>query len=238
MAEPAPRIELDRAALLIAAHAYPGLGIDEQRRRLDALAAPCSDRSPPGITRYLFGEVGFRGDDDNYYDPRNSFLNEVLDRRVGIPITLSVLLIEVGRRAGVAMYGVGMPGHFLVGAAGDTFVDPFHGGQLLDRAGCRALYHERQGHDAPWSDTFLDPVDSHQIVTRMLANLQSIYFSTDLRSAAWVVRLRLLVPTASDRERQGLAQALLSLGQFGDAATELDRLGLTDDARRARARTN
>jgi regulator of sirC expression with transglutaminase-like and TPR domain len=233
-------IHLDEAALLVAAHAKPWLDVDEELTRLDALAAACPDRTATALVAHLFGDLEFRGDEDDYYDPRNSFLDDVITRRRGIPITLSIVTIEVGRRIGVALDPIGMPGHFLVRdqANPGAFIDPFHGGTALDAPACRAVYERLRGPGAPWDESFLEPIGARAVVTRLLANLQGIFFSTDLKQAAWVVRLRLAIPGSSDGERRLLAQALVSLGQFADAADELDRLGLADDARRVRARTN
>ncbi len=111
---PESELPLDRAALLIAAHADPALDVDAELAGLDAFADACPERTFEGWRRYLFEELGFTGAVEDYYDPANSFLNEVLTRRTGLPISLSVLGIEVGRRLGLELVGVGMPGHFLL----------------------------------------------------------------------------------------------------------------------------
>ena len=115
---------------------------------------------------YLYSSGRYLGNTDDYYDPRNSLLHEVLDRRVGIPITLAVLGMEVGRRIGVPLSGVGMPGHFLVRDKVDpsVFIDPFHAGRELDAAGCQALHRAMAGPDAPWDPGYLDPIDRPAIV--------------------------------------------------------------------------
>ncbi|HEV7862509.1 MAG TPA: transglutaminase-like domain-containing protein, partial [Acidimicrobiia bacterium] len=178
---------------------------------------------------------------ENYQDPDNSYLDQVVSRRLGIPITLSVLTIEVGRRLGVALDGVGMPGHFLLRDRADpgTFLDPFGGGRRLDADGCRAIFATLGGAGPgdsgrppdrggvsrlEWHDAYLAPVGSRAILSRMLLNLQGLFLPASLRSAAWVLHLRLTIPGMTVPERLGLARALGSLGQFGSAAVELDRV--------------
>ena len=143
---PDEEIDLARAALLIAATEYPGLSVERELFRLDAIAegiAPRMDDDTPlyqlnTLSEYLFDELKFAGNHTNYHDPRNSFLNDVMERKRGIPITLSLLYIEVGKRAGVPILGIGMPGHFIVRHRDESevFVDPFHGGILLSVDEC------------------------------------------------------------------------------------------------------
>src|SRR5687768_12067463 len=143
-------IELDRAALLFAAVEYPDLDVEAAIRELDHLADLLQPRlagldGPEQVVQvvaaFLHGELGFAGNPDAYYDPRNSYLNEVLDRRLGIPISLAALYMEVGRRLGLPFEGVGMPGHFLVRyrhSATPLLVDPFAGGTIVGEAECQA----------------------------------------------------------------------------------------------------
>ena len=217
-------IPLDEAALLIAAHARPELDVAAELGLLDDLAAGCKEPSLDGLTHHLFDELGFRGNTEHYGDPDNSFLDQVVQRRLGIPITLSVLTIEVGRRLGVALDGVGMPGHFLVRHRADpgTFLDPFGGGRRLDAAGCQDIFTNLGG--TVWEDSFLEPVGARAILTRMLLNLQGVFLPADLRSAAWVLELRLTIPGVAVADRLGLARALGAMGQFGPAATALERV--------------
>ena len=224
VALPDDEIPLDEAALLIAAQARPDLDVGDELGRLDELAGGCPEATFDGLARHLFAELGFRGDPEHYQDPDNSYLDQVLRRRVGIPITLSVLTMEVGRRLGVGIDGVGMPGHFLVRdrVEPDAFLDPFGGGRRLDPEGCRAIFTSLGGSD--WDDTYLAPVGSKAILTRMLLNLQGLFLPADLRSAAWVLQLRLTIPGLPVPERLGLARALGSLAHFGSAAAELDRV--------------
>ena len=152
--KPESEIDLGRAALFIAKSEYPGLNVDLYLRRLDEIAESIDERLPSAqsgrdpqkiieqINEHLFEELSFRGNVENYYDPRNSFLNEVLDRRTGIPITLSVIYIEVARRLGLKVEGVGMPGHFLVRCHinnKDIILDPFNKGRSLTEADCEQL---------------------------------------------------------------------------------------------------
>jgi regulator of sirC expression with transglutaminase-like and TPR domain len=223
----APAVPLDEVVLLIAAHAYPGLDTSQQRQRLDLLADRCPEATVEGLRAHLFVDLGFAGNVGDYYDPRNSFLNDVLDRRTGIPITLAVLAMEVGRRLGVPLVGVGMPGHFLLRHRDDPalFVDPFAGGRLLDRQGCEMAYHQAHGEHVRFEPRFLEPVDSHAIVARMLANLRATFSARgDRRALSWTLRLRTLVPGIPIEERAELASVLAARGQFAAAAGEFDLL--------------
>ncbi len=246
---PEDEIPLDEAALLIAAHARPDLDVDHELGRLDALAAGCPVPTLEGVIRHLFDDLGFRGDTEDYANPANSYLHEVLTRRLGIPISLSVVTMEVGRRLGVPLVGIGMPGHFLVRHLGEppVFLDPFGGGRRLDESGCEAIFR-RLGGTGPWSARYVEPVGTVTILNRMLVNLQGTFLPRDLRSAAWVLELRLALPGLVPAERRDLARALGSLGRFQSAAAALDRLAETLPAAEAdelraealalRARTN
>jgi regulator of sirC expression with transglutaminase-like and TPR domain len=205
---PEAEVPLDEVALVIAAHARPELDIGAQLTRLDELAATCFAPTLDALVRHLFVDLGFRGNEGDYYDPRNSYLDEVVERRLGIPITLSVLTIEVGRRIGVPVAGVSLPGHFLLRdrVDADVFIDPFSGGAYLDQAGCERAFRALQGPDAPFDDTYLAPVGPHLIVARMLANLQAIFTNRgDDESLRWVLHLRSLTPgTQAARARARL----------------------------------
>jgi regulator of sirC expression with transglutaminase-like and TPR domain len=189
-------LDLLTGALLIARDAHPALDFAQQRARLDELAKPLRKRGlgglPPTVqarllSDYLYVVCGFHGAKADYYDPRNSFLNEVLDRKTGIPITLAVIYIEVARRVGVHALGVGFPGHFLVRLAeepGDpsrernepVIVDPFHDGRLLDEDGLNRLL-KRANVRVPLSPEMLEPTRTRHVVARMLMNLRGIYTS-------------------------------------------------------------
>jgi len=219
-------IPLDEVALLVAAHAQPELDVDHELGRLDALAAKCNEATLPDLLRVLFHDEGFTGNRADYYDPRNSFLNEVINRRLGIPITLSVLLMEVGRRLGVALDGVGMPGHFLVRDAADPgiFVDAFAGGALLDAQACERLFQSMQGADQPLNPRFLWPVARSAIVSRMLGNLRAIYAQRrETNSLLWVTRLRTRLPDVDDTAWREHATILANAGYVLDAINAFEQ---------------
>jgi regulator of sirC expression with transglutaminase-like and TPR domain len=220
---PPDEVPLDETALLLAKHAHPDLDLAVPLAELDRLAGDVAGASAADVAGALFGEGGLTGNTVDYGDPRNSYLDDVLARRLGIPISLSVVMIEVGRRCGVPIYGVGMPGHFLVQPAGepDVWFDPFHGGRRLDEAGCRELY-EAMGLDAPFTIDLLRAVDTRSILRRMLANLQQTFTRRDPASLAWAVRLELRIPGLLPGERRRLAGLLGGVGRFVEAAAELD----------------
>ena len=221
---PEDELPLDEAALLIAAHGHPGLDVDAELAKLDELAAGVTERTLYGWRRHLFVDLGFAGNVKRYYDPANSFLDDVLRRRKGLPITLSVLGMEVGRRIGVHLEGVGMPGHFLLRHGPDAYVDPFEGGRLLDRAGCVERFRALHGA-APFLPSYLDTVGPVAILGRMLNNLKSVYTGRgDVVSLSWVFQLRLALPGASPLERREWARVLGAVGRFLEAAVVLEDL--------------
>ena len=225
-------IDLARACLLIAADAYPGLDVEGYLGEIERFAARLRARLAPGeppegrvmaLNRFLFDDLGFSGNAEHYYDPRNSYLNEVLDRRTGIPITLSVLYLEIGRRIGLALEGVSFPGHFLVrlrlpGAM--LVLDPFAGGEAQSEADLRErlrrVIPEGGAGGVPVSelplDAFLEAAGKRQILARLLRNLKGIYRETDKPQRLLDVLNRMLIvaPEAhgSLRERGLLYQRL------------------------------
>ena len=226
---PEDAIDLDEGCLLVAAHAHPRADaasvVDGGRARLDALARSCAGPSLGDLRRHLFDTIGFTGNRRRYDDPRNSLLDEVLERRTGIPITLAVVVIEVGRRLGLQLDSVGLPGHFLVGVGPDQYLDAFDAGRLLDTAGCRRRFAELAGADAPWSAGLLAPVGPRAVLARVLANLRAVFAgSRDLHGLEWVLRLRVAIPGVPVQERVERASVLAGLGRYDDAALELDRL--------------
>jgi regulator of sirC expression with transglutaminase-like and TPR domain len=240
-----PLIPLAEAALAVAAEEYPGLDVTAYLRAVDALAARAEARllPPPrpaaavlsAVKTVLFEEEGFRGNQEAYYDPRNSFLNEVLDRKLGIPITLSILYIEVAGRCGLSLQGVGFPGHFLVkcpasASTGDLFIDPFNGGDVLGPDECLARFRGAL-HGREFDPRFLEGVGPSQILTRMLHNLKKIYVeSGDDMRALWVIdRLLLLQPSNLEERRDrglvaarlgGTASAVKDLGAYLEGASQ------------------
>lgn len=230
---PEDAIPLDEAALLIAAHAYPDLDLSAEMGRLDELAADCPEPSIDGLRRHLFDDLRFSGNIRRYGDPHNSFLNDVLARRLGIPISLSVLTIEVGRRLGVPLAGVGMPGHFLVRhlAGAGELLDPFGGGRLLGPGDCAELFRALHGPTSAFGPHLLPTNGPRAILVRMLTNLRQLYLMAgDARSAGWVYRLRAVVPAESAPDRVDVARAQASLGMFTEAAATLDSLAEVVDA--------
>jgi regulator of sirC expression with transglutaminase-like and TPR domain len=219
-------IELDVAALLIGDLERDGLDVASYRRRLDDIAsraapavararaaADTGDPAPPAaaraLARTLFADLGFRGNTSDYYDPRNSFLGEVLDRRVGIPITLSVLFLEIARRLDLPAVGVGFPGHFLVrvDGAGSLILDPFNAGAVLGRAELAKLLQQAQGNEAELDDAMLAPASKRAILSRMLANLAGIYGRAgELRLSLEVLERQALLEIGNPRVTAALDQ--------------------------------
>ncbi|MCZ6677727.1 MAG: transglutaminase-like domain-containing protein, partial [Candidatus Poribacteria bacterium] len=180
------KINLAEGALLIARDAYPDLDIGVYLRQLDQMAAELqaevdqeSDTNDQirHLNRYLFDKQGFVGNRDDYYDPRNSYLNDVLERKVGIPITLSIVYMEVGNRIGLPLVGVGFPGHFIVKHKTlETFIDPFEGGRILSDEALSERLAQVFREPVPIDQQFLQAMTTKQILARMLRNLKQVYF--------------------------------------------------------------
>jgi regulator of sirC expression with transglutaminase-like and TPR domain len=215
---------LDEAALAIGAGAAADLDPARWLGELDRLAEGVG--SLDGLIRRLFVEEGFAGNTERYYDPRNSLLHEVLARRLGIPITLSVVCLEVGRRAGVALEAVGMPGHFLVRPVGtQRYLDAFAGGQLLDLAGCEARFRTSTGAgpDIPFGPDLLSTTPTWAILARILENLRAVYRNAGRASdLEWVLRMRLVLPGVGAAELVELGQAMAQQGRWLDAVRFLE----------------
>jgi regulator of sirC expression with transglutaminase-like and TPR domain len=196
---------LDLAMALIARCATPALDVEAPLARLDELAATCPSATFEAVVRHLFGPGRLRGDRTDYGDPRNSLLDQVLARRLGIPISLCAVAVEVGRRLDVPIDGIGMPGHFLVRdpAEPGRYCDPFHDGRMLDPPACRALHRQVVGARAVWDDSFLDAVDHRSILVRMLTNLKVSYRRRgDVAALRWVMTLRAAFPELAAAERR------------------------------------
>jgi regulator of sirC expression with transglutaminase-like and TPR domain len=233
VARPEDEVDLARASLLVACDEYPQLEVDLYLQRLDTMADTVRGRlgaSPEaaiaGLNRVLFEEEGFRGNTREYYDPRNSFLNDVLDRRTGIPISLSTVYIAVGRRAGVDVHGVGLPGHFVVrvsAGGGDALVDPFNGGTVLTPQDCQDRLDRIYGGRVRVAADMLAPCPPRSVLSRTVRNLKAIYLKADdqeraLRTAELLV---LLNPGAVEEVRdRGLVLAALEC--YALAATDLE----------------
>lgn len=183
VSRPDAEIDLPSAALVLARVQYPDLDIAHHREALRALAraavAMLAHRPPETVeevTRIVFDEMGFRGNREEYSDPRNSFLNDVLERRVGIPISLSVVYIEIADACGRETEAIGFPGHFLVrDRESGAVLDPFHRGALVDEQACRRLLAANGIPLSQWKDDFLAPVGKLDILARMIANLVRAY---------------------------------------------------------------
>ena len=232
-ARPEAEIDLGETALLFAAAEYPDLDLAHEVGLFDSLGRAASRGVSDGdsalgaantLSRFLFDDLGFSGNERDYYDPRNSYVNEVLKRRLGIPITLSLVYMEVGRRIGVLMEGVGLPGHFLMRHAEepDLFVDAFHGGLLLSREECVQRFRDLTHPDEPWSDQYLAPIGKRDMLTRMLRNLKVAHLRRKdneraLFTATMLIRLR--PDLAEERRDRGVVQS--RLGRYAEAIEDL-----------------
>ncbi|MFO0910041.1 MAG: transglutaminase-like domain-containing protein [Isosphaeraceae bacterium] len=238
-------VDLGRIALEIASDAYPELDIDAYLGRIGALADRARHRCTAldrlrqvlgQINWVMFVEEGFRGNVEEYYDPRNSYVNEVLDRKTGIPISLAVVYARVAESFGVTMHGVNTPGHFLLSVrereerdAPPLFVDPFHGGSFLDRAGVAQRIREVVGTDLELDDAALAPCSTATIVSRMLRNLKSIYLQAlDLPAALPVLRRLAALHATDAEEQQELAMLCFQLDRPAEAIAPLERLVAAD----------
>jgi regulator of sirC expression with transglutaminase-like and TPR domain len=219
-------VRLDIAALQLARVEHPDLPIEAFLELLDSHANELGERVDGDITGdefidvmndYLFEELGFHGNQQDYYNPANSCLNEVLTQRTGIPISLSVLYMEIGRRLDRPLYGIGLPGHFIVqynDGEYSSFIDPYHGGRQLTDVECYELAKEITGLDVADDPTVLYPVTKRHIVIRMLNNLRAVYFTKqDHRKAIEVLNLLIEAdPTSPDEYKQrGICRAHLKL---------------------------
>ena len=203
-------VPLDEAALLISGSIQPGLDPADWLAELDRLAEDCPVATANGVAQRLFGDDHFIGNRGAYYDWRNSCLDRVIATRTGIPISLSVLMIEVARRVGVELEGVGMPAHFLVRLADnpDAFYDPFDGGRRLGRADARSLFEHVTGGQVPWNERYLDPTSNRDIAVRMLNNLKSVFAGrSDALRLAIVMDMRSAVPELAELEAAEIATA-------------------------------
>ncbi len=230
------RLDLAAAALTIAAEEYPQLTVEPYLRRLDLLAERVRDRlsdeSAPlvlleELSRVLFREEGFQGNEEDYYDARNSFLNDVLDRRRGIPITLGVVYLEVGWRLGLPLVGVNFPGHFVVRYEGEALrilVDPFHAGALRFEDEAQRLLDRVYGGAVALRPEHLRAAGKKDILGRILSNLKGIYLNArdEPRALGAMDRLLLLRPDAAE-EMRDRGMLLARLGRTAEAARDLER---------------
>ena len=231
---PEPALDLARAALLVAAESDPRLDVDSQLHTLDSWAAELRARLEPGwnnlqklarLRSFVFEELGFRGDSKDYFSPSNSLLHQVMERRLGVPLTLSIIFMELGWRVGIPFEGVGFPGHFLVRLTGeprDLVLDPFNHGRTMHEEDCRRLLDEVTGGRLEFDGRLLASVTKRDIITRLLMNLKGAYLraNQDEGALAAVERLLLIHPEDLDEVRdRGLL--LYRLQRFGAALDAL-----------------
>jgi regulator of sirC expression with transglutaminase-like and TPR domain len=182
-------IDLTEAALVIALEDYPSLQLDRYLEQIDdwgdAIRSRLEgsndiERIVAEINRFLFDQEGFHGEADDYYDPRNTYLNEVLDRHAGLPIALSILYIEISRRVGIDMSGVSLPGRFLVkvtGPWGEILIDPFDGGRVLDSFECQLILDRVYGGGVRLSEHHLRSTTRHDVLARVLSHIKAIHLA-------------------------------------------------------------
>ncbi|HIM62595.1 MAG TPA: tetratricopeptide repeat protein [Dehalococcoidia bacterium] len=205
--KPEADIRLDRAALYLAGEEYPEIDVHSYLAELDAFASQIALReiaetAPADLARaiahYLFDQVGLHGNTGEYYSPENSYLNRVLETRTGIPITLSLIFLEVARRLGLRCSGVGLPGHFIVGLD-DTgeYLDPFNAGTMLSAEDCRNLVQNMSGGRLEWTDQVLAPYTKRDVLFRILNNLKNVYMQTKeyTKAVGVIQRMAIISPS-------------------------------------------
>ncbi len=231
VARPPEQIRLDEAALLLARTEYPSLDIAKQLARLDALAARAEcdpslspDANIANLNQLLFEAEHFAGNEDEYDDPRNSYLNEVLDRKLGIPITLSLVYQEVARRRGLPIVGVGFPGHFLakyVTPAGEILLDPYHRGVIVSLQECEEKLKAQFGEDAEFRPLYLATASNKQILSRMLTNLKGSYFRRkEFAQVLTMIEMAVVIDPSSRQEVHDRAMIYFLLRRYSEALTD------------------
>ena len=242
--QPDEQIDLAKAALYIAQEEYPDLDPGEYLNALDTMAAELQDQLPTQqyplriiqtINRYLYDDLGFTGNVTDYYNPNNSFLNEVIERRIGIPITLALVYLEIAKRVDFPMVGVGMPGHFLIRPnfpEMEIFVDAFNRGEVMFPQDCHERLTQIYGQPVPFQPEFLESVSNRHFLMRMLTNLKFIYLQQEEleKALAAVERILLLFPTLVGELRdRGLIY--YQLGRFVAAVADFENyLAFVPDA--------
>jgi regulator of sirC expression with transglutaminase-like and TPR domain len=232
-ADPAAEVDLAAVALGLAQDEYPAFDPDCYLGEFDHFADRLRTRlrgplcvRVAALTDLLFHQEGFRGDSERYYDPENSYLNRVVDRRLGLPITLSILAMTVARRAGLHVQGVGLPGHFIARAADGLQVvlfDPFHGGRALTPADCERLVEQSTGQPFHVGPDTLAPTPAGAIVRRMLTNLKAVYLRQgDFRRAGRVTRRIMQLEPDNPVEQRDLGVCLIQSGEPGPAIDLLE----------------
>jgi regulator of sirC expression with transglutaminase-like and TPR domain len=247
VSRPEREIDLAEAALRMAADANPALDIGSYLEWLDAQGERARERlSPSGspllviaeLNRLIFDELGFHANVEQYYDARNSYLNEVIERRTGIPITLSLVYIEIGTRAGLRVEGIGLPGHFVVRAGGpqwEVLLDPFNRGMELSRYDCEQLLAQTFGRPTPLLPHYLQPLSKRAFLLRMLTNLQVVH----MQDQRWIEALSVIQnafslqpdPTAAAELTRARGLVHYKLERWGDAERDwLQYLLIAPDA--------
>ena len=233
-----PGSELLPAALAIARLEYPSLDTGPYLDTIDRMGRNAAERlrgttstSPDAIAalnEYLYEEEGFSGNRDSYDDPRNSFLNEVIERRIGIPISLAVVYLEIAARAGLQVTGINFPGHFLLRAGRalpgeELIIDPFHGGAILSEFDCRQMLRTHVGDEAAFDSSLLAPATRHEIVVRMLVNLKRLYVRMrSFPQARFVSTLLLSVDPSAFGELRDRGLLAYHLEDFASALKDLE----------------
>lgn len=233
---PEPLLDLVEASLVIALEEYPALDIDGYLRRVDGWSEAIRERVEGSrdieriveeINRLLFEEEGFHGEAGDYYDPRNAFLNEVLDRHAGLPLALSIVYLEISRRLGIDMSGVALPGRFLVkvcGEWGTIFIDPFDEGRVLTTAECQKIMDEVYGGGVRLREHHLRSSTRREIVGRVLSHLKSIYLSSnDLSRAIGSVDRLLILDGKDSYELRDRGLVSMQLHRYDEAIEFLER---------------
>jgi regulator of sirC expression with transglutaminase-like and TPR domain len=228
-------IDLGKAALTIATSDYPDLDINAYLSRIDGLATAVAARlgaeadvyrSIAALNFVLFEQQAFRGNREHYFDPRNSFLNEVLDRKTGIPISLSILYIEVAHRIGLSLQGVGFPGHFLVKYPGNNeeiVVDPFNRGEILSQQNLETMLYRLYGGKVVFEPHLLETISKKQILRRMLNNLKIIYLrQNDLIKGLSIVERLMVLDQGAGEDLRDRGLIYLQLECFKQALEDLE----------------
>jgi regulator of sirC expression with transglutaminase-like and TPR domain len=226
---------LAQAALYIAQEEYPTLSVGSYLQQLDAMAAAVAQQLPSEpyplrivqvINRYLFADLGFYGNEQDYYDPRNSFLNDVLERRTGIPISLSLIYLDIANQIGFPMVGINFPGHFLirpVQADMELFVDPFHKGELLFEQDCKERLEQLYQRPVELQPDFFAVITPRQFLTRMLSNLKHLYLDQgNLHKCLACSERILLVEPDLTLERRDRGLLYYQLGRWVEARQDFE----------------
>lgn len=233
--KPEDEVDLAEGALILASDEYPELDVSRYLARLDKMADALRPRLPANLNPlltvsilndYLFKHLEFRGNRENYYDPRNSYLNDVLERRTGLPISLSVIYLSLARRLDLPIQGVGLPGHFVVkwqDPRARILIDPFNAGELLDEHAVVTRVREALGLHAQFQTEWLESVGAKHILIRMLNNLKNIFVHMDNYDRAWqVVDKLLILDPRSPEDIRDMGLLSLRLGAYRRAATYLE----------------